>query len=55
MLPKDQLLELFAEKDLDLGKRTIFMSESEVTACVGDLAWAICGGKKRQLYDGSWT
>ena len=40
---------------LDFEKKTVFMAQSGVESSVGDLAWAICGGKKRQLYDGGWA
>ena len=52
---EDELRYVFMSNGIDLNRNTVHLCGSGVTACIGDLAWNICGGKPPALYDGSWA
>ncbi|GAA4110112.1 3-mercaptopyruvate sulfurtransferase [Aquimarina addita] len=54
LLPKEKLNEIFDDFDIE-NKRLIFSCGSGITACIILVAAHMCGYKKLQVYDGSWS
>ena len=52
--PNNQLKEIFKTNNVDIGKCSVFVCYSGVTACIAELAWKLVSGKKAAVYDGSW-
>lgn len=52
---REQLVQLFAERGVDLARPTVTSCGSGVTAAIGMLALTIAGANHVALYDGSWS
>ena len=52
---KEELINIFKEKQIFIGKEMAFTCGSGVTACILGLANSIISGKKPIIYDGSWA
>ena len=55
LIPRDQLLNLFKSKNVDLDKPIITSCGSGVTASIIYFALDYLGKQNISLYDGSWT
>ena len=52
---KDELVNIFKSKEIELEKAMAFTCGSGITACILGLANSIISGKKPIIYDGSWA
>tara|TARA_X000001036_G_scaffold31861_1_gene26115 strand:+ start:50 stop:865 length:816 start_codon:yes stop_codon:yes gene_type:complete len=52
---KEELINIFKEKQISIDKEMAFTCGSGVTACILGLANSIISGKKPIIYDGSWA
>ncbi len=52
---KDELINIFKEKQIFIDKEIAFTCGSGVTACILGLANSMISGKKPIIYDGSWA
>ena len=52
---KDELVNVFKSKEIELEKAMAFTCGSGITACILGLANSIISGKKPIIYDGSWA
>ena len=52
---KEELINIFKEKQIFIDKEMAFTCGSGVTACILGLANSIISGKKPIIYDGSWA
>ena len=52
---KEELINIFKDKQISIDKEMAFTCGSGVTACILGLANSIISGKKPIIYDGSWA
>ena len=52
---KNELINIFKDKEISIDKEMAFTCGSGVTACILGLANSIISGKKPVIYDGSWA
>ena len=52
---RDELINIFAENQIEIDQGIAFTCGSGVTACILGLANSIISGKKPTVYDGSWS
>jgi thiosulfate/3-mercaptopyruvate sulfurtransferase len=52
---RDELIDVFKNKEVLIEKEMAFTCGSGVTACILGLANSIISGKKPTIYDGSWA
>jgi thiosulfate/3-mercaptopyruvate sulfurtransferase len=52
---KEDLINIFKDKQISIDKEMAFTCGSGVTACILGLANSIISGKKPIIYDGSWA
>ena len=52
---KDEIVNIFKSKEIELEKAMAFTCGSGITACILGLANSIISGKKPIIYDGSWA
>lgn len=52
---RDEIKTYLESRGVDLSRPIISMCGTGVTACVVDTSLELVGGKRRSVYDGSWT